>query len=177
MNVKTKLVEGKTVNIREIEESDAEFVAQLRTDATLNKHLSSIDGNIEKQREYIRNYHKKTNECYFVLESKQGERYGLGRMYNVTEESFVPGSWIIKKDAPLTAPIESIITLYEYAFFKLGLKRADIEVRKDNEKVIAFHKRFGAVYTGANELNVYMELTKEQYKITRNKYKKFVREI
>jgi RimJ/RimL family protein N-acetyltransferase len=174
LKVKTRLVEGKTINLREIEEDDAEFVVRLRTDADLSRHLSPIEDNIEEQKAYIRGYKEKENEWYMVIESKDGERYGLGRIYDVTEESFVPGSWIIKKDAPRHTGIESIVTLYEYTFVKLGLKRADIRVRIDNTKIIAFHERFGAIRSGENEKDVCLVLTREAYERTRMKYKKYL---
>ncbi|HSA07463.1 MAG TPA: GNAT family N-acetyltransferase [Candidatus Gastranaerophilales bacterium] len=177
MKVKTKLFAGKTINLKEVEEKDAEFIFELRTDPELNQYLSTVGEGIEQQREFIRNYQKKTNECYFVIESKQGEPYGLYRIYNVTEDSFVPGSWIIKKSAPVHIGIESVLLLYEYAFHSLGLKTAKIDVRKGNNKVIAFHKRFGAVPVGEDEFNVYLDLSLSQYEITRKKYLKYIPEF
>jgi hypothetical protein len=36
-------------------------------------------------------------------------------------------------------------------------------VRKENERVIKFHKRFGAIETGEDELNYYFALTPPAY--------------
>ena len=54
-------------------------------------------------------------------------------------ESFCWGSWLIKEDAPKTTAIESSLQIYEFGFYSLGF-----DVRKGNDKVIAFHQRFGA---------------------------------
>lgn len=50
------MLNAKTIKLRLIEESDAEFVLGLRCDTKLNKYLSPVQGNIQEQIEFIRNY-------------------------------------------------------------------------------------------------------------------------
>ena len=56
----------------------------------------------------------------------------------------------------------------------LGFKQSHFDVRKDNKKVIAFHKRFGGEKVGEDELNYYFIFHENTYQKTRQKYKKFI---
>ena len=89
------------------------------------------------------------------------------------KRSFCWGSWIIKDGAPKTTAIESALQIYEFGFRKQSFDMSHFDVRKGN-KVIAFHKRFGAKIIGEDELNYYFYFFKEDYENIRVKYKKFL---
>ncbi len=171
-----KFIEGMTLNFKEVDESDAEFIFELRTDPELNEHISTVSGNIKDQIEFIKKYKEKPDEYYVVFQDKKGKPYGLGRMYNITNERFTPGSWIMKKSAPPIFSIESVLLMYDFAFKTLSLKYADIDVRKENKTVIAFHQRFGAEYVKEDELHIYMVLTRETYFKARQRYQNFLKD-
>ena len=44
-----------------------------------------------------------------------------------------------------------------------GLRRKEFDVRKGNERVIAFHQRFGANITDEDELNYYFNYSIQNY--------------
>ena len=88
--------------------------------------------------------------------------------------SFCWGCWIIKDGAPKTTAIESALQIYELGFKKLNFDMAHFDVRKDNKKVIAFHKRFGAKIVDEDELNYYFYFFKKDYEKIRIKYEKFL---
>ena len=82
-------------------------------------------------------------------------------MYDFKSDSFCWGSWIIKEDAPKTTAIESALQIYEFGFYSLGFEKAYFSVRKGNNKVIAFHKRFGTKIADENELYYFFILEKK----------------
>lgn len=171
-----KFISGKTINLRDIEESDAKFTLDLRCDENKSKFLHKTQNDLEKQIDYIKKYKNKHNEWYFIIESKSGEPLGTVRIYDVIDnEDFCWGSWLIKNGAPTTTGIESALLIYEYAFYQLGFTKVHFDVRKDNNSVRKFHERFGAKKISENDLDVFYKYSKDEYENIRNKYLKFIK--
>jgi RimJ/RimL family protein N-acetyltransferase len=170
-----KFVPGKNINLRDVEEEDAEFILCLRTNEKKSKFLHRTDNNVEKQKEYIKNYKKQEDSWYFIIESKKNrEKLGTVRIYDIQGDSFCWGSWIIKDGAPTYTSIESAIMIYEYAFYKLKFKKSHFSVKKENKKVIAFHKRLGAqIVEEVDDDSIFSE-SLEEYEKIRDRYLKFV---
>ncbi len=178
MIYRPKFIEGRSLDFREVEESDAEFIFKLRTDNELNKYISSVSDNIKDQVEFIRRYKAKDNEYYYVVQDKKGAAYGLVRLYNINFETgeFVPGSWLMKRDAPNHFSLESMLLIYDLAFKKLNLKHGILDVKKKNKRVLAGQERFGAEYLREDDLTVYLVITREKYFQVRERYKKFAKD-
>ena len=171
-----KIIQGKNIQLRLAEVSDAAFILELRLLEHKNRFLSKVENNVDKQQVWLKDYkkrEKKAQEYYFIIEDKQQEPLGLVRVYDLRENSFCWGSWLIKDNAPKATAIESALQVYEFGLTVLGFKQAHFDVRKDNKRVIAFHKRFGAECVRENELNSYFEYTKIQHAKTKKKYIKF----
>ncbi|QIR75449.1 GNAT family N-acetyltransferase [Sulfurospirillum diekertiae] len=167
---------GKNIIMRTVEVEDAEFVFTMRQNKTKTKYLSVVTGTIETQKEWIINYKQRENqkeEFYFVIESKDKEKLGLVRIYDFQHNSFSWGSWLIKEDAPKTTAIESALQIYEFGFYELNFENSHFEVQKRNDKVIAFHQRFGAKIIGENGSALLFDFKKNDYEITKEKYRKY----
>lgn len=178
MNINKHNTIKKTRNIyfRFVNETDAGFILELRTNKGKARYISEVDANLEKQEEWIQRYKlREFEKCeyYFVILTACGVPVGLVRLYDFVEESFCWGSWILKDDAPIYAAIESALTVYEIAFNDLGFVKSHFDVRKANLNVVKFHKRFGATIESEDELNYYFIYTLESYKEMRMKYGKF----
>ncbi len=170
-------IEGKNIYLRTVEASDADFVYIMRKNKHKTKYLSTVSGTVDVQKRWIANYktrEKQGKEYYFIIESKKHEKLGLVRMYDFNNDSFSWGSWIIKEDAPAFTAIESALQIYEFAFYQLGFTQSHFEVQKENAKVISFHQRFGAKIVNENELEYFFTLTKEEYEVTKKKYKRYL---
>ena len=162
---------GKSINLRDVLVSDAGFILSLRLNKELNKYISSTSPDIKNQEIWIKQYHENPNlQYYYIIENKEGESFGTVRVYDFQKDSFCWGSWLIKKGAPLSFAIESALMVYEFAFNTLGFNRAHLDMRKENLKVVEFHKNFGAKYVSEDELNYYFELRKEDYVFAKNKF-------
>ena len=162
--------------MRTVELDDAYFIYDMRQNQSKTKYLSNIRGTVEDQKKWINNYKKReteNKEFYFIIESKEGEKLGLVRMYDFHKTSFCWGSWIIKENAPKSTAIESAIQIYEFGFYILGFSKSHFDVRKRNDKVIAFHKRFGAEIIKENDLDYFFIYSKENYEIIKIKYKRY----
>lgn len=171
------LICGKNINLRTVEIEDAEFIFSMRQNQNKTKYLSKVTGTVESQKEWIKNYKQREEEkkeFYFVIELKDEKKLGLVRMYDFQDDSFCWGSWLIKEDAPKTTAIESALQIYEFGFYNLGFEKSHFDVRKGNDKVIAFHKRFGAKIVDEDELDYFFNFEKSDYEIIKEKYKRYL---
>lgn len=168
---------GKNINLRTVEIEDAEFIYEMRQDQVKTRYLSKVTGTVESQKEWIKNYKKREieeKEFYFLIESKSKEKLGLVRMYDFQDNSFCWGSWLIKENAPKTTAIESALQIYEFGFYKFGFEKSHFDVRKGNDKVIAFHQRFGAKIVDEDSLDYFFNFEKSDYEIIKQKYKRYL---
>lgn len=157
-------LQSKTVRLRLIEEQDAEFVLTLRLDDRYNQFLSSVSPSVAAQKEWINRY--KTDESegtqyYFIIERLDGTPCGTVRIYDLRDDSFCWGSWILNEDKTRYAALESAFLVYEFAFEHLKFTKSHFDVRRGNDRVISFHEKMGAIKIGETELDLLFEIKKE----------------
>jgi RimJ/RimL family protein N-acetyltransferase len=176
------MVSSKNIKLVLVEEKDAQDILDLRNNGKLNMYISTTDINVEKQKEWIREYKKREKngeEYYFAIQKHDGDILGYVRVYDINEKnkSFTWGSWIMKEDKPVSSALETAILIYEFAFSNLNMEKSLFEVMKDNGKVISFHKKFGAKKISEDKEFEYFILEKESYFLIRDKkYKKYLKE-
>lgn len=171
---KAKKVVGANLYLRNILEGDAEFVFDLRLDPLKSKYLSATSGRLEDQINWIRNYNSKTDQAYFIVCDKLGNRLGCIRMYDPIGDSYCWGSWLmINGLGPLVA-IETALLVYAYGKY-LGFNEARIDVRQANEHVWKFHEKFSsAKLVNQDHADRYYIVDKEKIDHLLVKYKNFV---
>ncbi|MEG2039985.1 MAG: GNAT family N-acetyltransferase [Hafnia sp.] len=158
------ILKSKTIQIRFVEESDAEFILKLRLDPKYNQFLSSVNSDVQSQKDWIKKYKNdeaEKNQFYFIIERNDATPCGTVRIYDLKEDSFCWGSWILNEDKTRYAALESALLVYQFGFNELGFEKSHFDVRKGNEKVISFHEKMGAKKTGEDDLNEYFNITKE----------------
>ncbi len=161
---------SKTIAIRPVVEEDANFITGLRVDERYNTFLSAVSGDVEAQRQWIRRYKEDEQaglQYYFIIERLDGTPCGTVRIYDIRQDSFCWGSWILNEDKTRYAALESAFLVYEFGFSHLGLCKSHFDVRKGNEKVISFHQKMGAVKTGETELDDLFEITQASVEETK----------
>ncbi len=158
-----KPLEGKYVNLREVEIDDAAFILSLRCDEKKARFLHKTENNLEKQIEYLKRYKTLDNEWYFIIENKRHEPLGTTRIYNVCGNQYTSGSWLMKDGSLPEETLEGALLTGQMAYEVLGFEKDCFDVRKGNKKVIRFHLSGGAKIVGEDEDNYYFEKTKENY--------------
>lgn len=165
-------LESNNIRLRFVEDSDAEFILSLRLDERYNTFLSSVSPDLEAQKTWIRQY--KDDEFhgiqyYFIIERLDGTPCGTVRIYDIRNDSFCWGSWILNHNKTRYAALESAFLVYDFGFIKLGFKKSHFDVMKGNKSVIKFHNRMGAIKINEDEINEYFEITKEAVKAAKEK--------
>ena len=173
-------IKSNTIYFRLADIADAEFIHGLRVDNAYNRYLSPVYGGVEKQKEWLiayKNKEKLGSEYYFIIH-KMSDKTPIGtvRLYDFIkdESSFCWGSWILNENKTKYAALETAILLYDFAFFTLKFKRCHMDVRKQNTKVLEFHKRFGVNFYAENDTDVFGHYYMEDYLKVRESIKNFI---
>ncbi|MDE6958068.1 N-acetyltransferase [Helicobacter apodemus] len=164
---------GKHIALRLVQLSDAAFIYALRNDKKA-RFLTQIIGGVQAQEQWIVEYKKREalgQEFYFIIQG--GESLGTIRIYDLKEDSFCWGSWIIKDSSPSYVAIESALCIYEFAFNTLGFRQSHFDVRKNNVKVVAFHQRCKARIVREDSKNYYFNFSKEDFASMQRHYAKY----
>ncbi|GLS87581.1 hypothetical protein GCM10010873_25550 [Cypionkella aquatica] len=155
-------IEGHNIRFRLVRPDDAVYIQGLRTSPEHGRHLSAPSPSFEAQRAWIEAYKAREaigREYYFIIERRDdGARCGVLRLYDIAEGRFTWGSWILDANKPSKAALDSALLIYRIAFGTLGCTEAIFDVRTENTRTLAFHRRFGAVETGSDEINTYFKL-------------------
>lgn len=175
-----KEITSKTIFLKLADVEDAEFILDLRTNEAYNKHLSITKSSLTEQRNWLNHYkirENKKEEFYFIIYRKDSnERIGTVRLYDFIDykKSFCWGSWILNERKTASSALESALLVYKTGFYSLGFEQSHFDVRKDNEKVIAFHKKMGAIEVSKNEIDIFFNYTKEKFEERIKTFKKFL---
>lgn len=169
-----ELINGKTINLRNVNVDDAAFILKLRLDPDLNLHLSQTDPELAKQVAWIEQYRQEGKQFYFIIEDKMNNPVGTVRIYDLQADSFCWGSWIVQPGAPQKTALESALLVYEFGFYALGYQKCHFDVRKENSRVVEFHKRFGASIVDETEQDYFFNFTLADYEIIRKRYHAFL---
>lgn len=165
---------AKTVRMRLVEVTDADFILKLRLDERYNRFLSKVDPDLAAQRQWIESYKKEEalrKQFYFIIERLDGTPCGAVRLYDLREDSFCWGSWILNEDKTVYAALESAFLVYEFGFEYLGYVKSHFDVMKGNAGVISFHKKMGALEVGQDEQNLYFVISKQAVESMRARLK------
>ena len=153
------------IQVRLVEEEDAEFIVKLRTDPQLSRFLHATDDSIEKQKDWIREYKKreKSGTDFYFLYAKDGVAFGVNRISDILSDRATGGSWICQKELSVELPVFSLIIQREIIFDQLRLDFDYFDVRKQNKKVIKTQLMFGSEQIDEDDLNYYYVLQKEKF--------------
>lgn len=159
------------IKFRFVNEDDAPFIIKLRTDPKLTRYIHNTDNDVDKQKDWIRNYKiRETDgrEYYFVV-SNQDVPVGLIRIYNIHDKVFTVGSIVMERDAPIHCVLAATIMAKEIAFEILDLELEDTfdGVHVDNKQVLKLNFSWGKKeYRRFQDVKgeyIAFHLTKEDY--------------
>jgi len=165
--MKRKEVRGKNLVFTDATEDDAAFIVELRL--ARGQFLSPTSPEVADQVAWLKRYAEKTDEAYFIIRSLDGEPLGTVRLYDPQGDSFCWGSWILKEGAPPGAATESALMVYQVGL-GAGFNRSHFEVDRNNDRVWAFHERFGAKRVGESEREFFYEIDRPAIEAALKRY-------
>lgn len=164
------------IKLRLVEESDADFIIDFRTNSLKSRFISKTNPDLEKQRSWIREYKKREKEeeeYYFIAIDENNIEFATYRIYNKKENSIEIGSFVSKPlyDNPINV-IKVDVILKTFVFTSLKFEKLNFEVRKENKSVVSYHKKFHPLLVEEDELNYYFVLSKENFFNNKLKFEK-----
>ena len=160
---------------RLVEEDDAAFIVKLRTNKKLSRFIHETDNDVEKQKEWIRDYKKRETEgkdYYFIFLS--GDRpVGVIRLYDITEDSSTCGSWVCSEDASVEESLATSFICTEITEL-FEIPSGPFNVSKGNNQVLKFHLRMGAQIIDENEYEYTLMENREKYNKAKNRFIKLL---
>lgn len=164
------------LHCRLVNEDDAEFIVELRSDPKLRRFIHASDGDVKKQIEWTREYKKREAEgleYYFIYEF-EGTPIGLNRIYNREENRATTGSWVVTPFLPLNIMFATLLIEREIYFDILNYEVDYIDVRKENKQVWHLHRRLGAIQYGETELDYLFIVNRDDFHNKVTKFKKLL---
>ena len=146
-------------------------IYKLRSDKTLSKYIHDIDGGVENQVKWIRNYKVREEQGtdYYLIFFKDNIPVGLNRIYSIHDKTFTGGSWVMTPNSNIEEIVAVPLITREIAFELLGMEVEDDydACHVDNKKVIKFNQMSGMkIYKHFQDVKgeyVAMSMTKEDY--------------
>ena len=171
------ILTGKRINLRLAEIDDAEYILGLRTDKRTKKYISLTENSVKKQIEWLREYkHREADkrEYYFIIESKNNSRIGTARIYDLQNDYFWFGSWIIESGSPFGAAVESQLMMHRFGFYTLGMSKSYSNIKRFNQPVIKSQLRLGARIVGYDSEVLYFEIARSSFKMASRRYVRYL---
>ena len=167
-------IEGQRLRLRLVQPDDAGYIHGLRKDPRYNQHLSAVTGTVGDQRLWIERYKDREAqgcEFYFLIERRDdGTPCGVVRLYDITEDSFTWGSWILDHNKPPKSALESAVLSFGVGFEQLGLPMALVEVRIGNDHALAFYRRLGMTELRRDDRDIYFIFPRARLEADRTEY-------
>ena len=159
--------------------NDAKYILKLRCNNNLSQFLNKTSSSLKLQKKWIKDYLKKNyigEEYYFKFQIKKKKKFqniGLARVINLSDKKFHFGSWIIEDGFEKFLSIESIFSVYEFAFIKMKFQINKMWIHKKNKKVILMHEMLGAKKEYTDSKQIYYKFSSNKYKIVKKKFSYF----
>lgn len=146
MSNRTIDASGYNIRLRPVTLADAGFIVSLRSMPHVLGTVGDSAPDIQAQERWIEAYLQRTDDYYFIIESHDGIPLGTIGIYDMADGSAEWGRWITLPG--IMAGLPSAMLIHDIAFDQLGLRELRGCIVSDNERVISFHRRFGAEQTG-----------------------------
>ena len=159
----------KNIYLTNISIKDVGYIMKLRLNKNLAKYLNKTSRSVSYQKKWVQEYLKRNllkKEYYFkfqIKEKKNFKNIGLGRIIDLGRKNFSFGSWIIENGFSKLLSIESVMSIYKYAFEKLKYKNNKMWINKNNTKVILFHEAMEAKKEKSDKTQVYYNFSYKNY--------------
>jgi RimJ/RimL family protein N-acetyltransferase len=152
-------MEGYAFRLRPVDNDDAAFIVELRSNPALNRFLHASSTCVKDQLAWLATYYERGGDYYFVVERKDnGQSEGLISIYDIDprECSGYWGRWILRPGS--LAAVESVWLIFRVAFELLELDSIYSRTVAENKKVVSFHDSYSLGRAERKLLPLYFKL-------------------
>lgn len=137
------VINGRYVDLKSVDVSDAEFTMNIRNEPEFIRYLPQINNTIEQQREWINRQREKEGDYFWVMFDKEGNRFGTLGVYDVNTSQPKGRSLAAKGNA--LQNIEAVYLIYKYVLEELNAKAIYGWTYETNLRAIRFNSLFGGI--------------------------------
>lgn len=165
-----RVITGKTVRLRSIEEKDAEITFKMRSDPQKSRVIHASSGTVEDQRLFIRRQREKPGDYLFVVEDLKGTPIGMKGIYDFDSVKRTVESGRYLGFGSQIQNIEAFCLGLDFAFDYLDVDTVRMSALEMNFGMLSIQNRVGAttLYRKFNEDfgcdSVYSILTRTAYR-------------
>ena len=134
------------IRLRPVAVADAEFIIALRSHPRVQGKVGDTAPDLALQQQWIEKYFQREGDYYFIVETTAGKPVGTIGIYDVKDGVGQWGRWIILPEVQVAA-FPAVVLVHQIAFDVLGLTALTGSAVSTAEKVLGFHRRFGAEFT------------------------------
>lgn len=143
---RNKTIEGKCIDLVPLEESMLENVVRLRNQDKSVYFLNQGELlTLDMQKSWFQKYLERMDDIYWAVYDKEDNFVGTMRLYEITDDKCVQGSFIIDEKYAKGAPyaLEAELLSIKFAFEVLKINKIINEDRADNANMNSLTKRLG----------------------------------
>lgn len=159
--------------LRMVEVSDAPDIVALRANPELTKYMMTLEHNVAKQEEWIKEYKKreKLGEDFYFAYSRGADLIGFARISHIDylNKECCLSSWI-KNPLVKGGGVQMLLSRFDIAFECLNLDKVYASIHQNNSKAMKYWQYFScsieAKPSGYNDLTI----TAKEFFDKRNSY-------
>lgn len=176
-----KVIEGLTVRLRAVEESDAEVTYKMRTDPEKTKYVHRITGTVDDQRNYIKKQRTLDGDYLFMVEDLVGNPIGMKGVYNYDAVGKTVETGRFIGYGSQVQNMEALKLSFDFAFDVLGVEKINMAALENNTVMLGIQKRFGVQFSCREKLegieydNLCSVLSKEAYAVSKVKVETLIK--
>lgn len=176
-----EIIEGLTVRLRPVEESDAEVTFKMRSDPEKSRFIHRATDAVEDQRNYIRKQRTLPGDYLFLIEDLDGNPIGMKGVYNYDPKKNVVETGRFLGFGSQTQNIEALMLSFDFAFDVLNVKEIVMSALENNSIMLGIQKRFGVTFTyrdryeGLEYDNLHSVLTRDAYAVSKPKVEALIK--
>ncbi len=168
-----RVIEGKTVRLRDIRDDDAEVTFKMRSDPEKSRYIHGATGTVEDQLSFIRKQEGKPGDWLFAIEDTTGKIIGMKGVYEYDPETGHVETGRFMCFGSQLQSVEALMLSFDFCFDVLGVDEIVMSALSENTNMRGMQDRFGVRVTHSIYQpefgceSVYSVLTKEAYAKTR----------
>ena len=139
-------LESYGIRLRPVVLADAGFIIALRSHPRTQGKVGDTAPDLALQQQWIEKYFQREGDYYFIVETTAGKPVGTIGIYDLKDGIGQWGRWIILPEVQVAA-FPAVVLVHQIAFDVLGLTALTGSAVSTAEKVLGFHRRFGAEFT------------------------------